>query len=258
MSSPNPTIFLQQAFVNAIEEIRAILWRGSSTHAQDVLSRSERHGSANESKKNQGQLISGLRNTDLPNLKAASTLSFAHQHLLQAAMRAKRSGAGNCHEQAILLAAYLWHSAAPEINRIEVVNGGRGFDHVFLVINRPHNTKLNDPASWGEQTWLVDPWSKTVKNMADHKAVFKAMYEGGRAQTKAMLDASISKPWVFTHRGMDSMTFDLRVKYQILPKVTPYPDSIDLSFSLEKSPLKNRLIKIKVPPRPLQARALKS
>jgi hypothetical protein len=42
--------------------------------------------------------------------------------------------------------------------KFDVVNG----DHRFVVINRRENSNENDPATWGDDCWFIDPWGQKV------------------------------------------------------------------------------------------------
>jgi len=69
---------------------------------------------------------------------------------------------GNCGELAAVAFFYLLDeklfSKPVEIFQFERTNG----DHHFVVIGRKHDSDPNDPAKWGEEAVICDPWSRRI------------------------------------------------------------------------------------------------
>jgi hypothetical protein len=74
--------------------------------------------------------------------------------LLGKAIIAIRTRTANCGVMSNLVAKYLWERC-DGIEQIEVI-GFKNIDHTFVIINRQGD--FNDPSSWGENSWIVDPW----------------------------------------------------------------------------------------------------
>lgn len=74
------------------------------------------------------------------------------------AMVAAEASAGNCGELAFytaIIAKELGYTGSVECMGFEL------YDHVFVVLNRPKDSKPFDPSTWGKDTIIVDPWLKT-------------------------------------------------------------------------------------------------
>jgi hypothetical protein len=68
----------------------------------------------------------------------------------------KERGAGNCGDRTQLLAMYLWeHSVG--VQRLEGAVFG-SMDHEILIVNRPQGSDINNPDTWGKDTWIIDAW----------------------------------------------------------------------------------------------------
>lgn len=74
--------------------------------------------------------------------------------VVESARRAKRSGCGNCFEQASLAYLYLKEEGVRPIDLFELAR----LDHVFVVIGRAGETP-EKVSSWGAQAVVCDPWA---------------------------------------------------------------------------------------------------
>ncbi|WP_240610484.1 hypothetical protein, partial [Legionella qingyii] len=67
---------------------------------------------------------------------------------------------GNCYEMALMALDYVLRYAPPSVNaEVYQIEGG---DHVFLVVGRKKNSNPNNPATWGKDAYICDPWSNKV------------------------------------------------------------------------------------------------
>lgn len=67
--------------------------------------------------------------------------------------------AGHCHELALCALALLRHEGYE--GRMEFIQF-KYFRHVFVIINRPQESSLDDWKSWGNETIIIDPWINEV------------------------------------------------------------------------------------------------
>ncbi|KTD36334.1 hypothetical protein Lnau_1318 [Legionella nautarum] len=90
--------------------------------------------------------------------------------LLAAAGRTIRYG--NCSVINAYIAWVLWDmvfnskSTSNPIVKIEIVSHKK-FDHEIVVINRPLDSKLKDPSTWGKDCWIVDGWRGATKAQSE-------------------------------------------------------------------------------------------
>ncbi len=63
----------------------------------------------------------------------------------------------NCRQQSNLAFSYLWEHAGVTVRSIELV-GMCGFDHTLVLVNRRVDSDKDDPATWGEDCYFIDPW----------------------------------------------------------------------------------------------------
>lgn len=92
---------------------------------------------------------------------------------------APKLGVGNCAEQAILAADYLKEQKGVKNFALVAVENidpfktpGNLDDHVIVLTGLDKEAELNNPASWGMNTVIVDPWgdiNSPVRDFKDYK-----------------------------------------------------------------------------------------
>ncbi len=86
---------------------------------------------------------------------------------------------GNCKELAWQAFDFII-SFADSLIKKEIFNAEifsiKGGDHVFLVLNRDPNSKVEDPTTWGVNAVICDPWSRTAYPAADYRHRLKNFY----------------------------------------------------------------------------------
>lgn len=86
------------------------------------------------------------------------------------AKKASAYGMGNCDELATF--AFLNVIENNYSGKVEFVSF-QDLDHVFVVLNRPAESKADDWRTWGENTVILDPWINQVFTADRFSAVWK-------------------------------------------------------------------------------------
>lgn len=74
--------------------------------------------------------------------------------------KARKFSLGNCTELALFALEHVV-DIAPGVNA-EYYHIKGGADHAFIVIGRPIDTNPNKPETWGDSTFICDPWANKV------------------------------------------------------------------------------------------------
>lgn len=81
---------------------------------------------------------------------------------------------GNCDEYAYVALNYILHCNDPKVNaELCHLEGG---NHVFLVLNRKENSDIEDPSTWGENSFICDPWNNRIYPASKYKQELKNVY----------------------------------------------------------------------------------
>jgi hypothetical protein len=85
----------------------------------------------------------------------------------------KKLSLGNCGELALIALDHIL-SAYPDVNaEAYQIAGG---DHMFLVIGRLEGSDPSDPATWGPDAYICDPWSNKSYPAKDYLTELKNYY----------------------------------------------------------------------------------
>lgn len=96
------------------------------------------------------------------------------QFFQQSVETSEKYSLGNCRELAILALDYVLNNTQPEFNaEVYQILGG---DHAFLVINRKPISNPQDPATWGDNAVICDPWSNKVYLASEYLSELKNFY----------------------------------------------------------------------------------
>lgn len=81
---------------------------------------------------------------------------------------------GNCFELAVQALNFILQNAPLHLNAevYEIQNG----DHVILVLNRDQNSNPQDPATWGKNAVICDPWSNKSYKASEYLVHLKNFY----------------------------------------------------------------------------------
>lgn len=154
-------------------------------------------------------------NEDLKNAGIAAYNEFYYLCYYQKTIElAKKNRKGNCHELAFLALQYVVNlspEVKAEVFTIKVDVGG----HCFLVMGRQTNSNPNDPATWGEDAYICDPWVENGNN------VYKA------SQYKENLKNHYCTYDHVTHRWVNHIEDFDDNKHRIMPNRTLSTTSID-------------------------------
>lgn len=112
-----------------------------------------------------------LRNSseDPPLDNPEFNLDESVKNTLCAAMDTMWLRTGKCRAQANVAFNYLWQHGSEWLTRIEIISM-RDFDHALVLVNRKQNSIMEDPSTWGEDCYALDPWYQ------GHGHYFRAEY----------------------------------------------------------------------------------
>jgi hypothetical protein len=83
----------------------------------------------------------------------------AHRiYLEKSAEGAEKFGCGNCGEQSALAFVYLRNQKTFPLDWMEVNN----YEHAFVIIGRKRGSDASNPATWGNEAVICDPWRDVV------------------------------------------------------------------------------------------------
>lgn len=221
------TNFYNTKFTMAIKHVKNDTLLGGSTYGPDAV----KSGSYALQK----ERIKQTRNMDIFYPTEAVHLSPKINSMFAINTKARAGRSGNCAEMAALMAEYLWKNSEG-ITRIENVSGNligslphpKGFDHVFCIVNRKPNSSLADPSTWGNQTYIVDPWSSQYFKVNDYKKTMRQFLHNAHEASK--LFPRDNKPWQISSVPTQDILLDLSNKLDINPAKTPYDDQLSTGY----------------------------
>lgn len=94
-------------------------------------------------------------------------LKFQKLYLEKSADAAQLYGCGNCGEQSAIAFVYLRRQKTFPLDWMEVNN----YQHAFVIIGRAPRSDTRNPATWGDEAVICDPWRdivETVKSQATY------------------------------------------------------------------------------------------
>jgi len=77
----------------------------------------------------------------------------------QLARLARSMGCGNCEDMASVAFDYCYTLGARPLDLMNLV----GTSHAFICIGRASNSELGKPSTWGEDSYICDPWGAGLK-----------------------------------------------------------------------------------------------
>jgi hypothetical protein len=99
---------------------------------------------------------------------------FNFYHVIE---RSKKFSIGNCYEMALLALDYVAHQT-PSVNaEVYQILGG---DHVVLVVGRKKESDRGKPETWGDETYICDPWSDSAYPASEYLSKTKNFYRSYR------------------------------------------------------------------------------
>lgn len=152
----------------------------ATIYAQEFIQKGSTQLITNTFDKHQRQALLYSLN-DLRNLIANNTRKYSRSlleydqyvtYFYESVKQSKKFSLGNCQELALLALHYIAveTSLNAEVYRI------KGGDHIFLVIGRPRDSNPNIPETWGENTYICDPWSNLVYPASQYQTRLKNFY----------------------------------------------------------------------------------
>lgn len=207
--------FLRKKFNAGIQSVKNDAILGGSTFGPDFL-------------KSGNYLEQVAKIKRMRNMKVEGTLPNSQlKVLLESNARARAARCGNCFEVSNLMMEYLWKY--PEgITQIDIVSGKSyrdgGFDHVFCLVNRNPDSKIDDPSTWGDQTYLVDPWSSSFYKLHNYPDTIRNLLNTGHTLSKVI--PRKQNPWQLSKVPTHEIKIDLNLLQSIDPKITPYTPNI--------------------------------
>lgn len=203
--------FYHEKFKAALRSVRTDAVLGGDTYGPDY----EKLGNYSISKGN----ISRMRSIQTEGYHPESKIS----QILEKNAQAKAARCGNCNELSYLITEYLW-KYPHGIERIEVVSssgsGNESFDHVFCLINRAPGSSLDDPSTWGDQTYLVDPWSSQFFKINDYTKDMRELLRQGHESSKLL--PRYQDPWYLANVPVNDISLELASNLDLNPHEIPY------------------------------------
>jgi hypothetical protein len=99
-----------------------------------------------------------------------NALKFQKLYLEKSAEGAELYGCGNCGEQSAIAFMYLKRQNTLPLDWMQVNN----YQHAFVIIGRAPRSDTRNPASWGDDAVICDPWRDVVATVKSQATYFSS------------------------------------------------------------------------------------